>query len=142
MANSNFKIFLVSFLIFFSCPRIYSQTQTNNNQVENTNLKYGATVLLEIDKKAYFDDGLAVVLTSFSHKRPYTGGPTKATAYITLSKDQIIEEIKLSVHGTEGKTNDEKYDTLRWKEYQFQLKGIQYDKSIELVVNQTEKESN
>lgn len=136
MANSNVKVFPILFLIFFISPTVYSQTLPNNQKVENTNLKYGVTEILKIDKKAYFDDGLAMTLTSFSHKRPYTGGPTKATAYITVSKGEITDNKTLSAHGTEadGKPNLERYDSLIWKEYELQLRSFQYDKSIELIV--------
>jgi hypothetical protein len=48
----------------------------------NTYLKYDKIVRLFIHQKYYFEDGLSVELTSFSHKRSLTGGPTKATAYL------------------------------------------------------------
>ena len=81
-----------------------------------------------------FYDGLSIFLSSFSHKRPHTGGPTKATAYLNLAKENVTEQILLSVHGTDGKPRVEHYDSLLWNEYEFQLKSFNYDKDIELIV--------
>ncbi len=102
----------------------------------DSNLKYGEIVKLIINEKSCFDDSLSITLTSFSHKRPRTGGPTKATAYLTLSKNDIDEEILLSVHGTEseGKANFERYDSLSWKEYEFRLSCFKYDQYIEVII--------
>jgi hypothetical protein len=69
------------------------------------------------------------------------GGPTKATAYLTISSGKLSEEITLSIHGIEGKsksednlTDAERYDSLSWKEYELQLKSFSYDQSIEIIV--------
>lgn len=82
-----------------------------------------------------FEDSLSVLLTSFSHKRPYIGGPTQATAYLTLSKNNVSEEIMLSIYGTQGINGIESYDTLDTDNYIFNLKSFNYDTSIELVVS-------
>ncbi|MEP7253293.1 MAG: hypothetical protein ABI683_12960 [Ginsengibacter sp.] len=100
----------------------------------NSNFKYGDTVKLPINEKEYFEDSLCIELTSFSHKRPYTGGSTKATAYINLSKNNRANKILLSVHGTDGKPGAERYDSLSWDEYEFQLKSFSYDQFIEIIV--------
>ena len=100
----------------------------------NLNLKYGDIFKLNINETASFDDGLSIFLSSFSHKRPYTGGPTKATAYLNLSKGNVVEQILFSVHGTEGKSEVEHYDSLLWNEYEFQLKSFNYDQDIELIL--------
>lgn len=101
----------------------------------NMKLKYGDIFKLIINEEVSFDDGLSVLLVSFSHKHALVGGPTKATAYINLTKDNVVEQILLSVHGSEDKPEMEHYDFLIWKEYEFQLKGFNYDKDIELIVN-------
>lgn len=98
-------------------------------------INYGDIFKLNINETASFDDGLSILLSSFSHKRPYTGGPTKATAYINLTKGNSVEQILLSVHGTDGKPLIEHYDSFLWNEYGFQLKSFNYDKDIELIVN-------
>jgi hypothetical protein len=104
--------------------------------------KYGEVTELLIGEHIYYGDDFSIKLTSFSHKRPKLGGPTKATAYLTLSKDDKADEITLSVHGVEGKDNSEdglielkRYDRLQWGPYEFQLKGLNYDRSIEILVN-------
>jgi hypothetical protein len=48
----------------------------------NTYLKYDKIVRLFIRQKYYFDEGLSVEFTSFSHKRPHTVSPAKATTYL------------------------------------------------------------
>lgn len=73
--------------------------------------KYDTNIKLTIDKETYFKDDLSITLKYFSHKRPFRGGATKATAYLVVSKDKRIEEISLSIHGTEGKS-DLHYDSL------------------------------
>lgn len=85
-------------------------------------------------QKYYFDDGLCIELTSFSHKRSRKDGPTKATAYLHLTKNSITETILLSVHGIDDKPEIEKSDSLEWKEYKFELKGFEYDEAVEVVV--------
>ncbi|MFH1125878.1 MAG: hypothetical protein V1703_02025 [Candidatus Altiarchaeota archaeon] len=96
---------------------------------------------LKIGEKAYLEDSISILLTSFSHKRPYTGGPTKATAYISLTKDNTSEEIMLSVHGIQGKSesedglpDSERYDSKSWNGCEFRLTSFNYDKSIEIIV--------
>lgn len=105
----------------------------------NSNLKYGEIIKLVINEKGYFEDSLSIKLTSFSHKRSFTGGPSKATAYLNLSKKNVVEEISLSVHGTDGKPNLEEYDSLSWEEYEFQLMSFKYDQCIEVVVSNRKK---
>ena len=100
----------------------------------NLNLKYGDIFKLNINETASFDDGLSVLLSSFSHKHSLTGGPTKATAYLNLAKENVTDQILLSVHGTDDKPEVEHFDSRPWNEYQFQLKSFNYDKDIELIV--------
>ena len=97
------------------------------------NFKYGASIKLNINEEIQFEDNLSILLTSFSHKRPFVGGSTKATAHITLTTNKICEENSLSIHGTEGKSYTE-YDSLLWNEYEFQLKEFNYNESIEIIV--------
>ena len=101
----------------------------------NSNLKYGEVVKLNIKEKEYFEDSLSIELTAFSHKHPFTGGPTKATAYLNLTKDNVVDQISLSVHGISDKPEIEKFDFLTLKEYEFQLKSFNYDKYIEVVIS-------
>jgi hypothetical protein len=93
-----------------------------------------AIVVLTVDKPVRFPDGLQLVLKSFSHKRPMTGGPTKATAHLIISKGDKKEEVGLSIHGTQGGNDRESMDTGEWNGYQAQLVDFTYDQSITVVV--------
>ena len=131
--------------LFFSNPLIYSQNITASETMISSKYKFGVASKLNINEKVYFDDSLSIILTSFSHKRPYTGGATKATAYLSLSKDKESGDIMLSVHGIDGKSksddglsDSDRYDSLIWKEYKFQLKSFDYDNSIEIIVSKRE----
>ena len=136
-SNKKFKlVVIISYLIVFMNTAYPQKNDTH------TNLKYDEQFELIIKDTVRFNDGLALTLTYFSHKRPYRGGPTKATAYITVENDSIQEEITLSIHGREGKSEEndglddsERYETLQWNEYVFQLKEFTYDRSIELIVD-------
>ncbi|HEY5369727.1 MAG TPA: hypothetical protein VIJ75_12120 [Hanamia sp.] len=97
-------------------------------------LEYGDIFKLIINEEASFVDGLSILLTSFSHKHSMVAGPTKATAYINLTKDNAVGQILLSVHGKDEDPTVENFDSLCWNEYEFQLKGFNYDKNIELIV--------
>ena len=107
-----------------------------------TSLVYGSTVELEVHEKVQYDDGLSIVLRSFSHKKPSPGGPTKATAYLSLAKGTDSGEIRLSIHGVEGKSpaedglsDSQRYGMSQWNEYKFELKRFSYGRSIEIKVH-------
>lgn len=98
--------------------------------------------ILNIKEKVKIDKDLSIMLDYFSHKRPYRGGPTKATAYILIYSGNKTDEISLSVHGIQGKTskNDglsesERFDTIVWKGYKFQLKKFDYGRSIGVIIS-------
>ncbi|MHC5037877.1 MAG: hypothetical protein ACYTHM_11230 [Planctomycetota bacterium] len=108
---------------------------------------YGVLYELGIGEEVRFDDGLSIRLTSFSHKRPYIGGPTKATAYLHLSKGDDSGELLLSIHGIQGKSSSEdglsdreRYDKKSWNEYEFQLREFKYDKSIKVIIEKQRPE--
>jgi hypothetical protein len=138
------KIIICFSILLFSTNFIYTQIKSNEQKMTNANFKYGVITELKINEEVCFDDSLKILLTSFSHKRPYTGGPTKATAYLTLSKANLTKEITLSVHGVDGKSesedslsDSERYDSLLWNAYEFQLKSFNYDTSIEIIISKT-----
>lgn len=113
---------------------MYSQIKQGNQVMIKKNYKYGEKVEINMNEEGNFDDSLSIILTSFSHKRPYTGGATKATAYITLSKGNISANIMLSIHGTDGVEGIESYDSLIWNDYTFQLNSFNYDSSVGLTI--------
>jgi len=98
-------------------------------------------ILQKIHEKVLIGNSLSAELNSFSHKRPYAGGPTKATAYLTVSSVAMAEEIMLSVYGIQGKSEPEdllsdaeRYDLSIWRNYKISLKSFNYDSSIEIIV--------
>ncbi|HNP18457.1 MAG TPA: hypothetical protein PKL31_08500 [Fulvivirga sp.] len=102
---------------------------------------YGELIELMINEKAHFEDALSIILTSFSHKRPYSSGPTKATAHLTITNGTETQDLLLSVHGIEGKseyqdglTPSKRFDSLLWSEYKIQMEDFNYDKSIKIIV--------
>ncbi len=136
------KISIFLFVILFSNFLTYAQIKPEKQKMLNQNFQYGVIVELKINEKLHFEDSLSISLTEFSHKRPYIGGPTKATAYLSLFKGDIHEEIMLSIHGIEGESkssdglsDSERYDSLVWMEYEFQLKNFDYDKSVKIIIS-------
>lgn len=115
----------------------YSQTLSHK-----MNVPHGKLVELKMNMPVIFEDSLTLTLTSFSHKHAMTGGPTKATAYVTVMKEGQSDEIMLSVHGTENKVKNEngqvvfeEYDTIIWKDYKIDLQHFSYDDAISIVVS-------
>lgn len=112
-----------------------AQVKSDNNKLEYKVVKFNTLVEVKRNEVVFFEDSLKVLLTSFSHKRPYVGGPTKATAHFTVSKGTIEKEMGLSIEGTEGKSEIESYETTHWNQYTFELKHFDYDSSIGLVIS-------
>jgi|SRR6185437_6877872 len=98
-----------------------------------TDINCGDVFKFNINETGSFDDGLLIFLSSFSHKLPLFGSPTKATAYLNLTKGTIVEQILISVLETEEKLRVEHYNSPLLNEYEFQLKSFNYDKDIELL---------
>ncbi|KAJ3429807.1 hypothetical protein M0813_20171 [Anaeramoeba flamelloides] len=104
--------------------------------------EYGTKARLNKKAKVTFTDGMSATLRSFSHKRPMKGGPTKATSYIDVTKEELTSTLNLSIHGIQGKSKEEdgltdemRYDTMDWQGYRFQLKDFSYDSYIDVVVS-------
>lgn len=96
---------------------------------------FGKEFELKLNDTVHLTDSLSVMLTSFSHKHTMTGGPTKATAYLTVSMKGESDTIQLSVHGVQYQSDQlDKYDSLKWKGYEFNLTKFHYDRSIELMI--------
>ena len=94
---------------------------------------FDAKVRVPLRGAAVFSDGLKVVLNGFSHKRPRVGGPTSASALMTLISARGEEPFRLSIDGTEGKPGLE-YERRFFREYEFALVGWGYDAFVEIVV--------
>lgn len=128
-------VFLVALLS--NRTMMYSQIKLDTSKMATEIFKFNKRVQIKMNEEVHFEDSLTVLLTSFSHKRPYVGGPTKATAYLTVFNGALSESIMLSFHGTEGKSDIESFDTLIWKEYTFELKKFDYDTAVEVIVSKT-----
>lgn len=138
-----YKLVVILFTLSASFgSKLASSEQLNENGA--LELNFGISTELKLDEKLQFGENISIILTSFSHKRPMVGGPTKATASLLLTKDEHSEQISLSIHGTEGMSESEggdtslRYDRIQWNEYEFQLKKFNYGKSIEVIINKTE----
>ncbi len=113
----------------------YSQRSNNMEAKNYQRYPFGKNFELKVNEVIHLADLLSVKLVSFSHKHARTGGPTKATAYLTVSMEGESDTIQLSVHG--GGSNSaqfDRYDSLHWKGYEFKLTKFDYDKSIELMI--------
>ncbi|NMH87088.1 hypothetical protein [Flavivirga algicola] len=105
------------------------------------NYKYGEVIKLNINEVTLVNDTFSIELTYFTHKRPYIGGATKVMTSLTISKDNEYEEIFLSEHGVEGKSKSEdglskaeRFSSVLWKGYKFQLEKIDYNEYIEIKI--------
>jgi hypothetical protein len=133
--KKTFILKIVALLFISLLPWLSSYSQIKPyTKLEAMNFKYGAVIELKRNQPIQFEDGLKIVLTHFSHKLLLPeGGPQdqQATAYLSLSKGDISEEISLRAFGI----GDTRYESLVWKKYEFQLKSLNYDDSIKIIVN-------
>lgn len=125
---------ILPLLLLFAHFITYSQDKSPLG-LEKLNKKYGDIIELKKGQLVQFEDSLQIVLALFSHKRPFPKGATKATAWLTISKDTTTEEITLSVHGIEGTAIAEYDEPVLCRGYKFELKSFDYDSSIKIVVN-------
>ena len=130
-----FKAFVFLVLLLSSKAMMYSQIRSDTSKNASEIFTFNKSVQIKMNEDVHFEDSLTVLLTSFSHKRPYVGGPTKATAYLTVFKGELSESITLSIHGTEGKSDIERFDMLIWKEYTFELLEFNYDTSVDIIIS-------
>lgn len=121
-------------------------------------MKYGTVIEVKTNETIIFKDNLSLTLESFSHKTSLKG-ITKASANITLSLNQ--EEVLqfLSVYSNDHLKSEEELDSFEytkvieqkdgtsvsvtsqnntrfifWKGYQIQLKELEYDRFIKIIV--------
>lgn len=110
-----------------------AQTHSRNLTMAQDQIGDGQLIKLPIHTTIQIDDSLKITVTYFTHKRPYVGGATQASAYMTMSLGDESEQIHLSVRGREG-FNEQRYDSLDWQNYHIQLKGFVYDEFIEILI--------
>lgn len=90
-------------------------------------------VSLQLQSSFQLRNGDKISLHSFSHKRPQVGGPTSASAYLTLESKKGREDFQLSVSGVEGRPGTT-YDRLFLRDREFVLTKWDYDRSVEFLV--------
>lgn len=124
-------------LLSESIKKIYNYNQ--DTKCKNLRCKTKAILILN-ESQSFRDLNLKMVLTNFSHKRPYTGGSTKGSAYITIITETKTEEITLSVHGIEGKSGyipiegSDIYDLITFNSLEIHLTKFNYNESIEIII--------
>ncbi len=138
-------LFIVSIINFTSKSEEVSKL-VNNKEIGGE-LKPGVKYIIKLNEEVILEDGLTVRLISFTHKRPYIGGATKATASLLLFKNGLSGEAALSIHGVAGKfaaedglTDSQRYTSSTWNEYELQLKKFNYGDSIEIVISKNDLE--
>jgi hypothetical protein len=97
------------------------------------NILFEKKIILNLDQTIEFQGGNKVTLKYFTHKRPRTGGPTKASAQLVLETDKGKEDLELSITGTDGKP-DRKYSDLFHGDFLFLLTGWNYNESVEFTI--------
>ncbi len=130
-SNSSRILLIIFILSLYNCCLTL---QPACAQTFNSTMKHSDTLTLLINEKQITNDSLEIVLTSFSHKHAMTGGPTKATAYVTLLDGNETKDFLLSVHGKDGKTEIEYCDPVAWKDWTFELIDFNYDQSVKIFV--------
>lgn len=119
-------LYYIFLIVFLNSCSVLTQNKMKKE-------KYGDDVRINTGTDVIFEDGMKIRLMYFSHKRPYVGGSTKATAYILLSNGIVKEEEMISVHGRDGESSLT-YDSLVWKKYTVHLKEFYYNEAIVVMV--------
>ena len=84
-------------------------------------VEFGQSLYCEDETDFVYPDGLIVRITTSGHKRPFTGGPTKAWTVFQLSKNKEETEVTLYVTGVEGDPSKTKFSQETWQTYQIEL---------------------
>jgi len=120
---------LVTIILLLNLISSDSLSEIHNREM------YIEDVTLIKNKKILILENLHVSLVSFTHKRPFRGGPTKATAWLKVQREMKCDTIGLSVHSEEGKAVEaQQYGAVRWNKYIFKLLDFAYDDSISIEV--------
>jgi hypothetical protein len=131
MNKDNIIYMLLTFIL--TLCNLCINLQPTFAQTSKSIMKQSDTVTLYINQPLQLFDSLYITLTSFSHKHAMTNGPTKATAYLTISDKKDTMNILLSEHGTDGKEEYHFDKPVIWKNWTFELTGFDYDKSITVL---------
>ncbi|AUC77131.1 hypothetical protein [Olleya sp. Bg11-27] len=132
---------LITFIIilFVINHSAYSQSKPTNKIIKEKM----SVLKIYLNKKKHINDSLSILLTSFSHKpSPVIGEAERATAHLSLLKNNNYHDIMLSEHGiagvqknVDGLLDTERYDSINWNEYYIELKKTTYDQSIEITIS-------
>ena len=137
----NHSLILIILLLSISLNAIADSLKMNSGV--NMNVDYGDMFTLVKNKKINFKDDLSFTLKYFSHKSSVDGKHTKASARVMVTQGESSYEILLSTYNTNtGKDikDVDKFDKLYSHGYEFHLKGFDYGRSIDLVVQKSNRD--
>ncbi|WP_108867607.1 hypothetical protein [Aquimarina aquimarini] len=93
-------------------------------------------VKVDLDSSIMLKDSLSIFLQTFKFNNYRDKGITKARADLQLSKGNKCGEIRVAIHGVNGK-QEETTTISFWEEYKFELKSFDYNSVIILVSKKT-----
>lgn len=135
--STELRIFIL-FMAFVICsPLMFSQTDASTMIAEKGN--FDKIVEIKMNKRVQFGDSLIVVLEGFSHKET-NGKGSKGMSHLKVSKGKLSEEIILSEYGSSSNPGKYSYDTQIWNGYSFELKKLNYNSSIEVIISKAIEE--
>lgn len=130
------QLVFLSFLIFFiTSTYLFSQAKTNNSTMVTEKGKFDTIVEIKMNTSLQFGDSLVVSLDGFSHKET-NGKGSKGMSHLQVTKGDVSEEIILSEYGSSSNPGMYSYDTQLWNGYSFELKKLNYNASIEVIVSE------
>lgn len=117
---------LFTLLLFVFSLSSYAQKNTMNN-ITN----------LVLNTKTEIDNSFSIKLTRFSHKHAIDNA-SLASCHLIIFQEEKKYELMLSLYeSVDGIEID--YDAINWHEYTIQLKHINYNESIDVVIIKKDK---
>jgi hypothetical protein len=130
------QLIFLSFLVFFTnSTYLFSQAKTNNSTMVTEKGKFDKIVEIKMNTSMQFGDSLTVVLDGFSHKETTNGKGSKGMSHLQVTKGDVSEEVILSEYGSSSNPGMYSYDTQLWNGYSIELKKLNYNASIEVVIS-------
>ena len=116
-----------------------TKTKKNNTNKPNKGAiiqQYNTKIRLFNNDSITFSDGLKIKLVGFSHKLVYENQISPGISHLEISKNEL-ENITLSSQKYKDEHNNiiTSYTTTEWKNYSIELKALDYDKTIDIIVS-------
>lgn len=125
------------FVVFFtSSTYLFSQAKTDNSSMVTEKGKFDKIVEIKMNTSVQFGDSLIVLLDGFSHKET-NGKGSKGMSHLKVTKGKVSEEMILSEYGSSSNPGMYSYDTQFWNGYSFELKKLNYNASIEVIISES-----